>query len=182
LSQNPWILSFGISYSDSSIKDSDSYLLSIHGSVERKFFGWFGLKALLAGHSYSRPEKQESKNGTPNTSETFIKDISATEWSISTPIYFYRNMYLAPELGVLNSALRKVTRTYSSLGIGNDTSPVEVKVSQNFSGLYFGYSSFKDGIHPWGWYGEFGYRAHSDSKNFAGANSLLGRFGLLYRF
>lgn len=182
LAQDSWVLSFGVGYSGSSIQDVDAYLLSIHASVEKRIVGWFGIKVLYAGHGYSKPEDTEKKSGTPNTSESIVKEISASELSLSVPFYFYENFYFAPEAGLLNGKIKNVTRSYSSIGIPSDGAPTEKSFHQNFWSVSLGHSGFRNDTSQWGWFGEMGYRHYGDADSVKGSSGLLGRIGISYRF
>ena len=69
---SPLIVTLGFGYSGETLKSTNTFLISLNASIEKKVYGWFGIKATIAGHSYSKPDDTGTKSGQPNTSEAYI--------------------------------------------------------------------------------------------------------------
>ncbi len=179
LYSSPIIITLGLGYAGETMKDTNAFV-SLNGSVEKKIYGWAGIRLGIA--SRSSESKKERGNGTPNTSETYVAGVQATEYSLSVPIYLSNGWYLAPEAGTVSGKVQQVVRTYSPLGIDSDGAPYDTNFQQTFFGAAVGRSSFERNLNPLGWYWEVGIKNYTDSGDFKGSSSINGKIGIAYRF
>lgn len=179
---SPSRFSLGLGFLNSSVKDGESQI-SYSLTLEKKFFGWFGIRV---GYDYASGGSEKSKeipiSGTPNSSVVVVdKQVSKIIYG-SLPIYFYQGFYLAPEFGQSTVDISIVTVTYDNFGLATNSASKKkssVQFDQSFTGAFVGHE-WNNGKTSWSL--EAGLRSYSKPNGYEEAKPSLFRWAYTFNF
>lgn len=127
-----WSVSIYFGYNDAPLEEESSGNFGFGLGVENRFTPWFSISGNIS--SFSGANGSPSRNGAPNTTETYISDSSVTETFIDLGFHI-SNFRISPLYGLQSYSSETTEISYGPLGIGTTGAANSKSGSRNMFGI-----------------------------------------------